>query len=81
MLLHTLSFGLPGSEVGHVVACCCDETGACLLVEVGNRVEEHSRYSQTYLMRNQTCSVWYMHEATCCAAWRWEGDRVTVVVM
>ena len=81
MLLHILSFGLPGSEVGQVVACCCDETGVGLMVQVGNRVEVHSRYSQTYLMRNMTCSVWHLHSVTCCMAWCWEGDRATAVVM
>ena len=70
-----------GSELGRVVACCCDESDACLLVEVGTRVEQLATHSWKWLMRGATNYMWPMHEAARCAAWLWDGDHVTVVVM
>ena len=68
--------------MGRVLACCCDEGGACLLVEVGTRVEQHSTHSSKWhTQRSAIKCMWLMHEATRCAAWQWEGDYVTVVAM
>ena len=68
--------------MGHVLACCRDESGACLLVEVGTRVGQHSIYSSKWHMQGSTTKyMWFMHEAAPCATWQWQDDHVTVVAM
>ena len=80
--MNIFHFGLSrGSKLGHVIACCCGESGACRLVDVGTRVEQLSTQSSKWHMRVATKYMWLMHEAACCAAWLWAGDHVTVVVM
>ena len=64
-----------------VIACCCDDSAACLVVNLCAKEAEHSDHSSTWYVQSSMRSVWLMHEALNCLAWKWDGDKVLVIAM
>ena len=70
-----------GSEIGLVAACCAEEAGHFLIVDQLHKLATISQHSSRWSAAAPFRTVWLMHEAINCLAWKTEHDEVTVIVM
>ena len=70
-----------GSEIGLVAACCAEEAGHCLIVDQLHKLATISQHSSRWSAAAPFRTVWLMHEAISCLAWKTEHDEVTIIVM
>ena len=67
--------------MGRVTACCRDESGSSILVDVARKVSQLSPHSSTWSVRSAAPCMWLMHEAINCVAWKVTGDEVIVIML
>ena len=70
-----------GHEVGRVAACLRDEHDVCLLVNKLAKLADVSQHSAVWSTQASTTCLWQVHEVLNCAAWLYDGDQATVIVL
>ena len=67
-------------ELGVVVACCIDDSELFLVVDVAQRVTNHSVHSSTWSVRAPRRQVWRVADTTECATWLHRHDDEVVAI-
>ena len=71
-----------GDELGQVLACCEDDSGCALLVNLCAKVGGISEHSATWSTRSTRQCMWRLWEVLPCAAWKFlDHGCVTVILM